>query len=206
MKNRDFDRRGLINKCPRCKAKISPGYRFCSSCGYKFIKTEQSLPTKLKIKEEKIDKPHYDNIPSMSSISDIIKKTETPISSNNGPQIKVREFQSVHVHEKKEKLKVVSYNEPVNLITREEKQNQLPDSTSLNPKIKIKEPSLSQFSLNRLDSQSFLKVNRFFCNICKKFSKKNRGYCENCGSTYSLRRSKKKHINCFNPNLISQRN
>ncbi|KKM18715.1 hypothetical protein LCGC14_1662920 [marine sediment metagenome] len=57
MKNLDFDRKGLINKCPRCKAKISPGYRFCSSCGYRFIKTEQSLRTKSEKKEEKIDKP-----------------------------------------------------------------------------------------------------------------------------------------------------
>jgi len=194
MKNLDFDRKGLINKCPKCKAKISPGYRFCSSCGYRFIKTEQSLRTKSEKKEEKIDKPNYDNIPSMPSISDLMKKTENPISSNDGSQIEVREFESIPIHEKKKNLKVVSYNEPVNLITREVKQNQFADSTSPNPKKKIQEPSLSQFSLNRLDSQSFLKVNRFFCNTCKKFSKNNRGYCENCGSTYSLRRSKKKHL------------
>ena len=194
MKNLGFDRKGLINKCPRCKAKISPGYRFCSSCGYRFIKTEQSSSTKRENKEEKIVRTYHDHTSSIPSISKLIKKTETPNSTKIFPQIKVREFQPAPMNEKKEKLKVISYDHPVNLINSEAKQNLLSVTNSLKRRSKIQETSLSQSSLDRLDSQSFLKVNRFFCNTCKKFSKKNRGYCENCGSTYNLRRSKKKHL------------
>ncbi len=38
------DDRGLMEKCPQCGAKISPGYDLCLSCGYKFgsdIKAEE---------------------------------------------------------------------------------------------------------------------------------------------------------------------
>ncbi|KKM18716.1 hypothetical protein LCGC14_1662930, partial [marine sediment metagenome] len=100
----------------------------------------------------------------MPSISDLMKKTENPISSNDGSQIEVREFQPAPMNEKKEKLKVISYDHPVNLINSEAKQNLLSVTNSLKRRSKIQEPSLSQSSLDRLDSQSFLKVNRFFCN------------------------------------------
>jgi len=59
--------------------------------------------------------------------------------------------------------------------------------------IRIEEfPTLKFKSDN--DLKDFLFIERYFCIYCKKFTIRNRGYCENCGTRSSLRKSKKKDI------------
>jgi len=54
-----------------------------------------------------------------------------------------------------------------------------------------------RFSLER-DIRLFLSNYRFFCEYCKRFSVRNQGYCENCGTQRSLRRSSKSDIEKYN--------
>lgn len=44
----------MKNKCPKCGAKISPGYDLCLSCSYKFLRESRQIPT---ISDKKVEKP-----------------------------------------------------------------------------------------------------------------------------------------------------
>lgn len=49
-----------------------------------------------------------------------------------------------------------------------------------------------------IELKNFLVIQRYFCMYCKKFTIRNRGYCENCGTKSSLRRSNKNDIDRYN--------
>ncbi len=57
-------------------------------------------------------------------------------------------------------------------------------------------PNLKFNSDNEL--KKFLVIQRYFCMYCKKFTIRNREYCENCGTKSSLRRSNKNDIERYN--------
>jgi len=46
--------------------------------------------------------------------------------------------------------------------------------------------------------KSFLSNQRYFCEYCRRFTVRNQGYCENCGTQHSLRKAKKNDIEKYN--------
>ncbi|MFX0138735.1 MAG: zinc ribbon domain-containing protein, partial [Candidatus Hodarchaeota archaeon] len=57
---------------------------------------------------------------------------------------------------------------------------------------KIKDEDLQPIpSLLEKEKRSFQRLHRFICDYCDNFSFRNRGYCEICGTKFSLRRARK---------------
>jgi len=58
---------------------------------------------------------------------------------------------------------------------------------------KIKDEDLQPIpSLSEKEKRSFQRLHRFICDYCDNFSYRNRGYCEKCGTRFSLRRARRR--------------